>query len=199
MPYQKHAGAGTGTPLARTGQGAASALERLQAEAPRHQQPSELLVATAEGGDAPLESTVPRLLAVIKERMRMDVVFVSEFVDGRRVFRYVDVPADAAVIRAGASDPLESSWCARVVDGRLPGLIPDARTWLAQGAMEAPPFPIGTHLSVPIVLQDGSVYGTLCCFSFSVRDDATARELETLRAAAGLLADGLASARSRGH
>ena len=35
---------------------------------------------------------VADMLALLRERMKMDVVFVSEFVDGKRVFRYVDAP-----------------------------------------------------------------------------------------------------------
>ncbi|HAQ86671.1 MAG TPA: diguanylate phosphodiesterase, partial [Pseudomonas sp.] len=43
-----------------------------------------------------------------------------------RVFRYLDgnfVPLQLAI---GGSDPLEDSYCQRVLDGRLPELIQDA-------------------------------------------------------------------------
>jgi hypothetical protein len=43
---------------------------------------SELLVATADSSDPLLDDTVPKLLQAMRQRMEMDVVFVSEFIAG---------------------------------------------------------------------------------------------------------------------
>jgi EAL domain-containing protein (putative c-di-GMP-specific phosphodiesterase class I) len=40
---------------------------------------------------------------------------------------------------------------------------------------------VGTHLSVPIRNQNGRLFGTLCCFSHSVRDDVKESDLALLR------------------
>ena len=159
---------------------------------------SELLVATPEGGDHLIDKAVPEVLRMIREHLKMDVVFVSEFVDGQRVFRRVDTSPTARVIEVGQSSPLEQSFCQRVVDGRLPRLVRD----LAQepSLPELPPtdFPIGAHLSTPIVLNDGRVYGTLCCFSFAPNQALTERDLKKLELSAQLTArkinDGLTRA-----
>jgi GAF domain-containing protein len=149
---------------------------------------SELLVATHEQSDALIDESVPQVLRLIREHLKMDVVFVSEFVDGRRVFRRVDTGPTARVIEVGQSSPLEESFCQRVIDGRLPGLVRD----LSQEPVfpELPPtdFPIGAHLSTPIVLNDGRVYGTLCCFSFAPNLDLTQRDLKKLELSAQLTA-----------
>lgn len=110
---------------------------------------------------------LPDLLRALRAHLRMDVAFVSQFEGGRRIFRFVDGAPDVDVIHPGDGDPLEESYCQRVVDGRLPEFIQNAQELPA--ALELPAtlaVPVGSHLSVPIRLRDGSVYGTFCCFSF---------------------------------
>lgn len=133
---------------------------------------------------------IPALLAIVRKTLDMDVVFVSEFVGNQRVFRHVDVPLANPVIAVGGADPVESTWCKRVVDGRLSSFIADAGPLLARGEVAPSPFPIGTHLSVPIVLADGTAVGTVCCFSFAVKGEVTAGDLDMLRAVADFIAAG---------
>lgn len=158
---------------------------------------SELLVATADGSDALIDQAVPEVLRLLRQHLKMDVVFVSEFVDGRRVFRRVDTAPEARVIEAGQSAPLEETYCQRVVDGRLPRLVHDVAG--TPGHFDLPPtdFPIGAHLSTPIVLNDGRVYGTLCCFSFSPNHALTQRDLRKLEMSAELTAKKINDSRTR--
>ncbi len=150
---------------------------------------SELLVATADGHDHAIESAVPEVLRLLRDKMSMDVVFVSEFVDGRRVFRHVETTPGGNVIAEGGSDPLEESWCQRVVDGRLPQYIENAATFPGTaGEVGKYPFPIGTHISAPIVLKGGEVYGTLCAFSFAPLDKPNPADLKKLQYTAQLTA-----------
>lgn len=155
-------------------------------------QVSELLVATAERDDELLDQSIGELLRLLRDRMRMDVVFVAEFTEGRRVFRHVEHTPGANVISPGEWSPLEQSWCQYVVDCRLPKVIPNAAKEPAVQALSQPPFPIGAHLSTPIRLGNGSVYGTLCCFSFTADDGLNQRHLRTLQHAAQLVATKLA-------
>jgi GAF domain-containing protein len=160
-------------------------------------QVAEMLVATADGADELVDRAVTEVLKVLRERMKMDVVFVSQFVRGRRAFRAVSQARGREVIAAGMSDPLEETWCKRVVDGRLPELIRDAAPLQASGQAPAAPFPIGTHLSTPIVLSNGDVYGTLCCFSFAVSPEMSHRDLQRLRYTAQLVAQKIERARAK--
>ncbi len=149
---------------------------------------SNLLVATADGADQGIDWGVPEVLGMLRHVLKMDVVFVSEFVDGHRVFRHVVAAGDPPVIAPGQSDPLESSWCQRVVDGRLPRFIPDVAALPDKDQLPTPPFEIGTHLSTPVVLSDGRIYGTLCCFSFSPSDVIHEHDLIALQGVADVLA-----------
>lgn len=150
---------------------------------------SEMLVATADQSDEQLDRTITDVLRMLRERLKMDVVFVSEFVDGRRVFRQVAADEAKPVVAVGQSDALEASWCQRVVDGRLPRFMADAKADPAvAGLMDQLPFSIGTHISTPIVLKNGEVYGTLCSFSFSPQDNPNPDDLKTLEMTARLTA-----------
>ncbi|WP_042579762.1 GAF domain-containing protein [Variovorax paradoxus] len=158
---------------------------------------SELLVATPDGTDALIDGSVTEVLRMVLDHLQMDVVFVSEFSEGRRVFRRVETKPEARVIEPEQSSPLEESFCQRVVDGRLPQLVQNV------GALpnfdELPPtdFSIGAHLSTPIVLDDGRVYGTLCCFSFAPNEQLTQRDLKKLEVSAQLAAKKINLRRAR--
>ncbi|WP_300650795.1 GAF domain-containing protein [Hydrogenophaga sp.] len=150
---------------------------------------SELMVATADQSDDMLDRTITEVLKTLRDRMNMDVVFCSEFVDGRRVFRQVATGGAHQTVSVGALDELEQSWCQRVVDGRLPRFMADARADpVASALMDQLPFSIGTHISTPIVLKNGEVYGTLCSFSFSPQDNPNPEDLKTLEMTAKLTA-----------
>ncbi|MDO9434054.1 GAF domain-containing protein [Hydrogenophaga sp.] len=155
-------------------------------------QVTELLVATSDTSDILLDKTISDVLRLLRERMKMDVVFVSEFTDGQRVFRHVSQAPDSPVISEGGSEPLERSWCQRVVDGRLPGFIADASEHPASAPLlKDIPFPIGTHISTPIVMDNGDIYGTLCCFSFHPVDQPNVDDLKKLEFTARLAAQKL--------
>jgi GAF domain-containing protein len=159
-------------------------------------QVSELLVATSDQSDAELDHSIGEVLRLLRERLQMDVVFVSEFVDGQRMFRHVEQTPGVKAIAVGEGAPLEESWCQRVVDGRLSQYIADAkRDPVAAPLLKGLPFPIGTHISTPLVLSNGEVYGTLCCFSFEPHGQPNPEDLSKLKLTARLAAQRLESRR----
>jgi GAF domain-containing protein len=149
-------------------------------------------VATSDGASHSQYQAISLLLRRVREAFRMDVVFVSEFVGGLRVFRHVDAQPEAqGIVREGDSDPLELSYCQRVVSGRLPRAMPDAQQ--VEEAREIPAtqaIPVGAHLSVPIVLAGGRVFGTLCCFSRQSQPGLGEADAQALEAVANLIAAG---------
>lgn len=161
---------------------------------------SELLIATADSSDALIDSAVTEVLSLLRQRLAMDVVFVSEFVDGERVFRYVESNGNSQSPVAGASDPLEETWCQRVVDGRLPAYMQNVSKFAGKADMPAVAFPVNTYLSTPILLQGGKIYGTLCCYSASAsaHDAVQQRDMKNLRSVAQLVARKVERALLRG-
>lgn len=135
------------------------------------------------------DAHIRRMLQIVRTHLDMDVGFVSEFVDGRRVFRQVDARV-ASPVKEGGSDPLEESFCQRVADGRLPQLMPDAAKDSVAAAMSAmKDVPVGAHMSVPLKLRDGRVFGSFCCFSFKPNLSLNTRDLRIMRAFAAIVAD----------
>ena len=128
--------------------------------------PTELRVATGAPGDERIDFAMNRLLYLMREELNMDVAFVAEFVDDRRVLRHVDAGPGGEGVVAGLSQPREATLCQRVIDGRLPSLIADLPALRKTMLLPTFPIPIGAHLSVPVQRHDGRIYGTLCCFSF---------------------------------
>ena len=149
---------------------------------------AHLLVATADHGDAALDANVQKVLAILRKQMGMDVVFVSKFEDGRRVFKQVAAPRGFGWLLKGHSDPLEDSWCWHIVHGRMQQFIRDGRPLVAAGEAPKQVIPIGTHLSAPVVLKDGRVFGTVCAFAHRVNEGASLRDVWRLRAVAELIA-----------
>lgn len=132
-------------------------------------------------------SYIDRILSALRTHLGMDVAFVAQFRTDDRVFTHVDADGTAP-INPGDSLPPEAGYCQRVVDGLLPELIAD--TSLCPLAMELPEttaLPIGAHLSVPISLSDGRLYGTLCCFGYEANQSLCERDIQVMRVFADLV------------
>lgn len=106
------------------------------------------------------------VLRVIREHMGMDVAFLAEIDDSRRLFRMVDAAGRDSPIQVGGSNPIEETYCRRIVDGRLPQILPDALSNPISAALPIThELNIRAYVGVPVTLSDGHVYGTLCCYS----------------------------------
>ena len=152
---------------------------------------AELLMAIPDEAEPFEHPKVQEALHVLRTHLDMDVAFMSQFKHGRRTYRVVDSSVHHTAIQAGQSDPVEESWCLHVVEGRLPRLLRDAGPYVRSKAVPPTALQIGTHLSTPVVLRNGKIYGTLCCFSADVKPDVSLKELARMRLTAQLLADDL--------
>lgn len=150
---------------------------------------SDLLLGSAALSGSTTSHSLEELLRAIRQHLGMDVAFVSCFLNGQRIFREVDPPDPGNPVQPGAGGPLEESYCLRVVDGRLPELMQDARKNPVAAALPVTEaLPVGAHVSVPIRLDDGSVYGTFCCFSYTADPTLDDRDLAMMRVFADVAA-----------
>jgi hypothetical protein len=67
---------------------------------------------------------IERMLRDVREALKMDVAFVSQFASDRLVFRAIEGDAESFGWREGQSFPLDESYCKRVLDGRVPDVVP---------------------------------------------------------------------------
>ncbi len=158
----------------------------------------EYLMATASTADHVSLAALQDILKRVREFLKMDIAFVAEFVDGRRVFRQVDAhQPHQSFVTAGDSHALEDTYCQRAIDGRLPLAIPnsrrnkEARELAATDALQ-----IGCYLTAPIVLEGGVVYGTLCCYSHEPKDYLGQSEVAALEAVAKLFTQAISKDRA---
>jgi GAF domain-containing protein len=110
--------------------------------------------------------TVEDVLRDVRETLNMDVAFISQFAGDQLVFRAVEGDAESFGWQEGTSFPIDESYCKRVIDGRIPQVVPDAKREDATKDLRVTSeTDIGSYAAVPLVLSDGRLYGTLCCVS----------------------------------
>ena len=174
-----------------------SALPNPTREAPE----SRLCVISTEAQfhsrEVSVDRTIGELLVIVRDMLGLQVVFVSEFVDGRRVFRHIESQCGPLRIRPGQSAPLEQTVCQRILDGRLPSLVQSITR--VREEQRLPKFleGMGTYIGVPVRLPDGSLYGMLCAFNIEGESDLDERDVRRLELTAASVARLLARADGR--
>ncbi len=110
--------------------------------------------------------TIEDMLRDVREALQMDVAFVSKFDADQLVFRKLEGDAESFGWREGESFPIDESYCKRVLDGRIPQVVPDAKREEATKDLRVTSeADMGCYCAVALVLSDGRLYGTLCCVS----------------------------------
>jgi len=131
---------------------------------------------------------LPDLLDAIRLNLGMEVGFLSRFDNGRRIFECVSDDGEHSMIRVGDSDPLEDSYCHGVVQGHIPNFIHNAQEHEAVKDFAATrELGVGAHISVPIQMQEGDIYGTLCCFSTQPNESLDERDVSFMSVIADLV------------
>lgn len=150
---------------------------------------SRIFQDTFELRESTAGSVLGKLIHAARLHLNTEVAFISEFVGDRRVFRYVDQAGNGQLLEVGDGGCRDESYCQRVTDGDLPGLIRNAQEEEAARVLPATQeLGIGAHISVPIRLNDGRVYGTFCCFSREPDYSLTRRDIDFLQVLADISA-----------
>jgi len=123
------------------------------------------------------------LLRAARLHLGMEVSFISQFQNDQCLFNYVDQADGIDCIKAGSQTPRDTSYCQRVIDGRLPEFAYNAQALPAACELPATQqLGIGAYLSVPIKLTDGSILGSFCCFSLQSDNSLTQKDLDLIKA-----------------
>lgn len=151
---------------------------------------NEIAAATASYATAPGLQPVQRFLQEVREALGMDVAFISQFVADRVRFEVVvSAGSELQAIAAGESSRLVDTYCKLIVDGELPEVIRDVADFPeAQRLPATARLNIGSYLSVRVVLENGEVFGTVCCLSHEPRPDLDEADAAALRAVAAAIA-----------
>ena len=137
-------------------------------------------------------SPIEYMLRDVREALQMDVAFVSQFSEDQLVFRALEGDAESFGWQEGESFPIEESYCKRVLDGRIPQVVPDAkREDTTRDLRVTSAADMGSYCAVPLVLSDGRLYGTLCCVSHEPDPWLRERDLGLMERTAGWLVEQL--------
>jgi GAF domain-containing protein len=136
--------------------------------------------------------TIEDMLRDVREAFQMDVAFISKFEGDQLVFRKLEGDAESFGWQEGESFPIDESYCKRVLDGRIPQMVPDAKREDATKDLRVTSeADMGCYCAVALVLSDGRLYGTLCCVSHEPDPWLRERDLEIMERTARWLVEQL--------
>src|SRR5665213_1738739 len=73
------------------------------------------------------QPSIERALNAVRELLGMDIAYATESVDGDQVFRFIEGDPISFGVSATHTMPLDQTYCQKILEGRLPNLIPDVR------------------------------------------------------------------------
>src|SRR3954449_7001701 len=122
------------------------------------------------------EQQVAELLRTAKSSLHLSVAFLSRL-DGATQHLEVVESSVPFLFKEGATQRQETTFCQAVLDGRLPAVKPDVKAFPAAMQLPASRLPrIRSFVSVPVVLSDGSLYGTFCAAGLTSDKELTASD-----------------------
>jgi EAL domain-containing protein (putative c-di-GMP-specific phosphodiesterase class I) len=122
------------------------------------------------------EQQIAELLQTARSSLRLSVAFLSRL-DG--VTQHLEVVESSMplIFRDGITQKQETSFCQAILDGKLPAVIPDVKANPLAMKLPTARIPrIRSYVSAPVVLSDGTLYGTFCAFGFTSDKELTARD-----------------------
>lgn len=136
------------------------------------------------------QKQVAELLRTAKDALGLSLTFLSRL-DGQT--QHLEV-VECAIpgFHDGLTRKQDTSFCQAILEGRLPNVIPDVSAFPEAMQLPAARFPrLRSFVSVPVVLSDGSLYGTFCAGGFKADRELVKRDqalMEVLaRAAAAVI------------
>jgi EAL domain-containing protein (putative c-di-GMP-specific phosphodiesterase class I) len=127
------------------------------------------------------ERQVADLLLTAKKSLHLSVAFLTRM-DG--VTQHLEVVESSVpfLFKEGVTQQQDTSLCQAIADKKLPSVMPDLKDFPYAMTLPASRMPrIRSYVSVPVVLSDGSVYGTFCAAGLT-SDKALTKRDETLMA-----------------
>lgn len=113
-------------------------------------------------------TSVDDLLGIARRHLGMDVAWVSRFSADGQVFESVVEAVPGLGPAVGSAEPLQGSYCVRVLDGRLPPVVTDARADpRTRDLAVTEALQIGTYVGAPVQAPSGRPRGMLCCVARS--------------------------------
>ena len=139
------------------------------------------------GPDIPTE-LVRTLLGFLRSRLGLDTAWLARFRDGMQEFEVLDGDAEAVGLSPSERASLSGSYCVRVIDGRLPAVIPDTSANQTTAVLPIThEWSMGAYVGVPVLGLDGSTVGMVCAVSREAKPHLADVDLRIVRHTADLI------------
>ncbi|BEP12422.1 hypothetical protein acdb102_07330 [Acidothermaceae bacterium B102] len=122
------------------------------------------------------EQQVADLLRTAKESLQISVAFLTRM-DGTTQHLEVVESSVPFLFKEGATQKQQTTFCQAILDGKLPAVLPDVKQFPLAMSLPAARIPrIRSYVSVPVVLSDGTLYGTFCAAGLTSDKGLTKRD-----------------------
>jgi len=136
------------------------------------------------------EQQVAELLRTARESLGLSLAFMTRMDGTTQHLEVVESPLPW-VFRDGNTQPQATTFCQAIMDGTLPAVMPNVKDFPAAMKLPSARMPrIRSFVSVPMVLSDGTVYGTFCAAGFAADKELSKRDkalMEVLSRAASVI------------
>ena len=130
---------------------------------------------------------IERALRAAREQLGMDAAYIATVDSRKQTIEVMVGHTHAAALVQGAVIPVEQTYCARMLTGEIPNIVPDTSAEPALRNMTVIRN-IGAYIGVPVTLSDGRVHGSLCCASNHPRAGLGEEELRFMQVLAAIVA-----------
>ena len=130
---------------------------------------------------------IDRALNSAREQLGMDAAYIATVDSREQTIEAMVGKTNADALVEGAVIPVEQTYCARMLTGEIPNIVPDTSAEPALRNMTVIRN-IGAYIGVPVTLSDGRVHGSLCCASNQPRGDLGEPELRFMQVLAAIVA-----------
>jgi EAL domain-containing protein (putative c-di-GMP-specific phosphodiesterase class I) len=136
------------------------------------------------------EQQVADLLRTAKNSLGLSVAFLSRM-DGTTQHLEVVETSVPFLFKEGVTQRQETTLCQAILDKKLPAVIPDLTNFPEAMKLPSARLPrIRSYVSVPVVLSDGTMYGTFCAAGLTTDKGLTKRDeslMQVLASAASVI------------
>lgn len=157
-------------------------------------------VTSMTKGRSEAEQQVADLLVTARKSLHLSLAFLTRM-DGTTQHLEVVESSVPFLFRDGMTQVQATSFCQAIQDGKLPPVIPDVRKYPEAMKLPAARMPrIRSYVSVPVVLSDGTRYGTFCAAGLTSDKALTKRDkalMDVLASAASVIIE--PGVRERSH
>jgi GAF domain-containing protein len=121
-------------------------------------------------------------LSRLRDHLGMDGAYITELNGGDMIVRAHCAPSLPAELPAQFAVPREAGFCHYLANGEIPSIVQDSsKNAITADLPMRHEIGIEAYIGVPLAREDGSVYGTLCCFSHKPNTTLNDRDLQTVK------------------